>query len=148
MKDLSFPNQGLNLCPLQWKLGDLATGLPWKSQNSPLFKFFFFLILTWGKVVSLSSFTFSTLNQIRFTFFAPLFPNWLLSKCQGTTLMIAISSYSLQLSEVGNDHKALNAPWHTTLTNWRMKNIDEKHLWKNLNRYRIIFWQNSTPIYN
>lgn len=34
MQDLSsFPNQGLNLCPLQQKLGVLTTRLPEKSQD-------------------------------------------------------------------------------------------------------------------
>ena len=30
-----FPDQGLNWCPLQWKCGDLTTGLPRKSQCPP-----------------------------------------------------------------------------------------------------------------
>ena len=32
----SFPNQGWNPCPLQWKCGILTTGPPGKSLNHPL----------------------------------------------------------------------------------------------------------------
>ena len=35
------PDQGLNLCPLQWKCGVLTTGLPGKSQMFLFFSFFF-----------------------------------------------------------------------------------------------------------
>ena len=30
--DLSYPKQGLNPCPLQWKFSVLTTGLPGKSS--------------------------------------------------------------------------------------------------------------------
>ena len=38
MQDLSSPDQGLILCPLQWKLGALTTGLPGKSLERLTFK--------------------------------------------------------------------------------------------------------------
>ena len=51
----SFPNQGLNLCPLQWKCGVLTIGLPEKSliptlessfsQNQPRFIYYTWLCL-------------------------------------------------------------------------------------------------------
>ena len=34
----NFPDQGLNLCPLQWKHGVLTTGPPGKSQNFQIYE--------------------------------------------------------------------------------------------------------------
>ena len=43
MRDLSLPNQGSNLRPLQWKCGVLTTGLPGRFLfHFPSFFFFFF----------------------------------------------------------------------------------------------------------